>query len=162
MMFSQQRIQDRVAQLAKDIGHHHVTHAVVVLTGALHFASDLLRALEMDLPVSFMIVRSYGGTSQIKYPEVIYGPRAEEIHGQHILLIEDIVDTGNTLRVVEEYLDDHGASSITIVSLLLRATCFRADVINYVGFVLEDDEFVVGYGLDIDGRGRHTYGIDSV
>ncbi len=164
MMFDRHAIKQRVTDLAVEIERyhvtHHVTHAVVVLTGALHFASDLLRVMEIDLPVSFIAVQSYKGNVRVHNPKILYYPPYEVVHDQHILVIEDIVDTGDTIVAVRRHLFGMGAKSIRTVSLLMRSTCLIT--VEHVGFVLEGDEFVIGYGLDVGGKGRHTYGIESV
>lgn len=160
VLFSAERIAARIGELAAAIasdarrgGHRDIT-AVVVADGALIFAADLLRALPM--PVRFRSVKmsSYGGLTHSSGRVELVGP-APDVRGQHVLILEDILDTGLTLTALHRLLTDGGAASLRTAVLLDkpsgRLTPYAAE---YVGFHCPD-AFVVGYGLDHNGLYRN-------
>ena len=159
MNITQHEIESAVRRLAQEVERHHLTQAVIVLKGALHFGSALLLEMGLDLPVEFLTVYSYRGKTQY-YPPQVTSSSSILYDNQHILLIEDIIDTGNTLEVLTEYLMHRGAASIRVVTLLQRELYMgHMTSHHHVGFYLPHDLFAVGYGLDIDQKGRHTHGI---
>ena len=128
---------------------------IPTLNGAFIFAADLVREIEIDAQTTFIKVASYedmASTGKIK--EMI--GLGEPIFNRHVILIEDIIDTGNTIFKLIEKLNELGPKSLEVASLLVKkdkgATKIKP---KYVGFEIPD-EFVVGYGMDYDGYGRNT------
>jgi hypoxanthine phosphoribosyltransferase len=150
-------IEKRVALLAQEIklelgGLNPIF--VIVLNGAFIFAADLVRHFNDDCELSFIRVSSYQGLSSTgKIKEVIgLGP---EISGRHIVIVEDIVDTGHTLDYLINTLQFGKAASVRVASLLLKKEAYSYNhIINYTGFEVPNN-FLLGYGLDYDGLGRN-------
>jgi len=152
-LLSAERIAARVAELAREIDAALPPGAivvVVVLRGAFVFAADLVRRLPRDLRCDFLGVRSYGAATQTSGVVEITHDLALPITGQHVLLVEDIVDTGLTLRHLLDLLATRQPASIRVCALLDKPARrqLRAPV-DFVGFEIPD-RFVVGYGLDHD------------
>ena len=132
---------------------------VVVLTGAFMFASDLLRHITEPCEIGFIRVASYEGLNSSGLVREVLGLR-EEIAGRHIIIVEDIVDTGTTMHYLLPLLQAKGPASVEIATLFFKPGSLRHDLtLNYVALRIPND-FVVGYGLDYDGLGRnlpHVY-----
>ena len=128
---------------------------VGVLRGAFVFMADLIRALDMPLTLDFVRVSTYGRrTESSGRPRIVQGVRSS-IKGQHVLVVEDIVDTGVTTSFLLDYLRQKGAASVKLCALLSKPARRRAQVdIDYLGFTIPD-LFVVGYGLDFAQQYRH-------
>lgn len=127
---------------------------VCVLNGAFMFAADLMRRLTIDCQISFMKVASYEGTGSSGRVKQLIGLN-EEVKGRTVVLIEDIVDTGETMVMLTKQLKDLGAADVRIATLLFKPESCRKDVTpNYIGINLPKD-FIVGYGLDYNGYGRN-------
>ena len=134
-------------------------HFVAVLNGAFIFAADLVRAVKLESSIGFVKLSSYDGlqsTGQIKtelnLPE-------ENVKGQHIIIVEDIVDTGRTLSAFKRDLQKWNPASVKIASLLLKPEALQHDLsVDYLGFSIPPD-FVIGYGLDYNEGGRQLAGI---
>lgn len=127
---------------------------VCVLNGAFMFAADLMRRLTIDCQISFMKVASYEGTGSTGRIKQLIGLN-EEVKGRTVVLIEDIVDTGETMVMLTKQLKDLGAADVRIATLLFKPESCRKDVTpNYIGINLPKD-FIVGYGLDYNGYGRN-------
>jgi hypoxanthine phosphoribosyltransferase len=152
-------ISKRVAEMGREITEAYRGKSLValaVLKGSFVFAADLLRAIDLPLRVEFIGLRSYLGSStrtsgvveithDVKYP----------LGGHHVLIIEDIVDSGLTLDYLRKNLATRSPLSIKIASLLHKPARAVVEVpIDYLGFRIPD-EFVVGYGLDFDGEHRN-------
>ena len=127
---------------------------IAILNGAFMFASDLMKELNFDLELSFVKFSSYEGTESTGVINELIGFN-EDIEGRDIVIVEDIIDTGNTLEKVLPILDAKGVNSVRIATLLLKPTVFdKKYQINYVGLEIPNI-FVVGYGLDYDELGRN-------
>lgn len=127
---------------------------VCVLNGAFMFAADLMRRLTIDCQISFMKVASYEGTDSSGRVKQLIGLN-EEVKGRTVVLIEDIVDTGETMVMLTKQLKDLGAADVRIATLLFKPESCRKDVTpNYIGINIPKD-FIVGYGLDYNGYGRN-------
>ncbi len=134
---------------------------VCVLNGAFMFAADLMRRLTIDCQISFMKVASYEGTNSSGRVKQLIGLN-EEVKGRTVVLIEDIVDTGETMVMLTKQLKDLGAADVRIATLLFKPESCRKDVTpNYIGINLPKD-FIVGYGLDYNGYGRNLTDIYSL
>jgi len=128
---------------------------VGVLKGAFVFMADLVRAVDLDVEVDFMAVSSYGQSMQTTGVVRILMDLDEPVQGRHVVLVEDIVDTGLTLKYLEDHLAGAGAASVEACALLVREGRLHAGShIKYVGFELPP-AFVVGYGLDAAEYGRN-------
>jgi hypoxanthine phosphoribosyltransferase len=121
---------------------------VGVLKGAVMFMSDLTRALKVPSTLEFMAVSSYGGSTKTSGVVRILKDLDRDISGQHILVVEDIIDSGLTLSWLLKNLKSRGPASLEVVALLRKPEAVKVDVpVRYVGFD-SPNEFVVGYGLD--------------
>lgn len=128
---------------------------VGVLKGAFIFMADLVRAVDLDVEVDFMALSSYGRSTETSGVVRILMDLNESVDGRHVILVEDIVDTGLTLSYLEEHMATAGAASVEVCALLVReGRQHDASKIKYVGFELPP-AFVVGYGLDAGEYGRN-------
>jgi hypoxanthine phosphoribosyltransferase len=151
-------IAERVAALGGEIAAKvppgQLT-VVGVLRGAFIFMADLVRAIPRPLRCDFLGVRSYGDATVSSGIVEITGDLLLPIEGEHVLLVEDIVDTGLTLRYLVEILEARRPQSLSVCALLSKPSRRRVDVrVDYVGFEVPD-RFVVGYGLDAAQQHRH-------
>ena len=154
---SKEEIRKRTEELGREISKDYEKKEllmVVLLRGSFIFSADLIREVRSDVVVDFMKVTSYVG--QESSGEVrILKDLDENIHGRHVLIIEDIVDTGLTLNKILELFQSRQPKSIEICTLLSKPSRRVMEVqAKYVGFEIED-RFVIGYGLDLDQRYRH-------
>lgn len=156
-MITEEAIQKRVEELAVRINKDMAGKDVVflgILNGAFLFAADLFRKIKMDARISFVKLASYEGTSSSGKIKELIGWN-EDIRNKTILVIEDIVDSGNTLERIVDELVIRKVSDVRIAAFLYKPDAYTKDIpINYVGFEIPND-FVVGYGLDYDGFGRN-------
>lgn len=152
VLFSQEQLAQRVSELGREISADYkgkLPLFVGILRGCVMFYADLLRAVSVDCTMDFMCLSSYCGTSSTGEVRTMLDLR-ESIKGRHIVIVEDIVDTGLTLDYLMSNLKNRGAASIEICCLLDKPANRKAVVHpKYVGFTVEN-EFVIGYGLDYD------------
>lgn len=150
-------IQEKIKVLANDINkdyHDKCPVFLPVLNGAFMFSSDLIKEIKVPCAVSFVKVSSYSGLQSTGQLKTLIGLE-QSLFNQHIILVEDIVDTGLTLQIIVEELKGLGTKSVEVVSLLRKKTAREKSVnVKYIGFDI-DNEFVLGYGLDYDGLGRN-------
>ena len=146
-------IAARVRELGREIAERYQGRSVVlvaVLKGSFVFAADLARAIDerVALEVEFMAVRSYGDATETSGVVQITSDLTRSIEGKHVILVEDIVDTGLTMAYLLDNLRTRGPASLELCALLQKPARARIPVdIDYLGFTI-DDVFVVGYGLD--------------
>lgn len=127
---------------------------LVVLNGSFMFAADLLKEVNIPCEVSFVKLSSYSGTSSTGTVNELIGLK-ENISGRTVVIVEDIVDSGLTIKRLCDALGKKKAGRILIVTALFKEECYKENVrIDYIGFKIPSD-FVVGYGLDYDGLGRN-------
>jgi hypoxanthine phosphoribosyltransferase len=127
---------------------------LVVLNGAFMFAADLLKRIKGECNVSFVKLASYSGTQSTHEVKELIGLN-ESIKGRSVIILEDIIDTGNTLDVLLKTLQTHEAGKVRIATLLFKPEAFQCDYgIDYVGIEIPND-FIIGYGLDYDGFARN-------
>lgn len=151
-----QRVRALGAAISRDRDPERPLLAVAILKGAVIFAADLVREISGPVQMDFMAVGSYGDAAQSSGAVRIIKDLDETAAGRDVLLIEDIVDTGLTLRYLREYLLGQGPRSLKVCVLLDKADRRKVDVqVDYVGFRIPD-AFVVGYGLDFAGRYRNV------
>ncbi len=157
-LLTEAQIQARVKELGRRLAADYAGKDLVMvglLNGVFPFFADLTRATELDFEVSFMQVSSYGGGTESTGEVHILKDLDSSIKGRHALVVEDIVDTGLTLFKVRNLLLDREPASLRICTLLDKPSRRRVEVpVDYVGFTIED-HFVVGYGLDYDGKLRN-------
>jgi len=151
-------IQVRVAQLAVELDARYAGEPpllVGVLTGAVSFMVDLMRAMESPVEIDFMAVSSYGASTRSSGVVQILKDLSQPIEGRHVVIVEDIVDSGLTLQYLLEVLRTRNPASLRVVALLKKDKPDAIKVqVDAVGFVIPD-EFVVGYGLDYAGMYRN-------
>lgn len=126
-----------------------------VLNGSFLFMADLVKEMEVPCEVGFIRVSSYQGTASTGAVKQTFG-LPENLQGRHIILVEDIVDTGFTLKYILEQVHLQQPASVSVCTLLYKPAAIQAPVkeLDYIGFEIPN-EFVVGYGLDYDGLGRN-------
>ena len=150
ILFTQEQLAERVAELGREISADYRGKQplfVGILRGCVMFYADLLRAVSVDCDMDFMCVSSYCGTSPTGEVRTVLDLR-ESIKGRHVIIVEDIVDTGLTLDYLMKNLKNRGAASIEICCLLDKPANRKVDMSpKYIGFQIEN-EFVIGYGLD--------------
>lgn len=166
VMISEQEVQDRVNELGKQITEHYNGSEDLVLVGLLRgsfvFMADLARAIDLTHQVDFMTASSYGNGMESSRDVRILKDLDDDIQGKDVLLVEDIIDTGNTLTKVKEILSLRAPKSIEICTLLDKPS--RREVIvdtKWIGFEIPD-EFVVGVGIDYAQKYRHLPYIGKV
>lgn len=151
VLFSEEQLSSRVNEIARQITQDYHGKEIVlisVLRGSFVFMADLCRRIDLPCTVDFMAVSSYGSGTSSTGQVQITKDLSSDIAGKHIIVVEDILDSGNTLAFLKDYMLAKGAKSITIVTLLDKpARREKAITADLSGFVVPD-EFVVGYGLD--------------
>ena len=155
VLYSHAKIQRRVRTLARHISRDYADQRLVligVLKGVVCFMADLMQHLSIPVTLDFMAISYYGGDGQVVK---ITRDLDSSITGQHVLMVEDIVDTGMTLNYILHHLSAHNPASLRVCTLLDKRARRLIDIpIDYVGFEAPD-EFVVGYGLDYKGEYRN-------
>ena len=159
VLYSEEEIKQRVAEMGEELYDRFAGKDplfVGVLSGCFVFMADLVRASQMKSELEFIAVSSYKNGTKSSGVVQITRDLQTDIHGRNLIVVEDILDSGNTLSYLKEYLLNRGAASVSIVTLLdkpsRREKAIYADL---VGFVVPD-EFVVGYGLDYAQQYRNV------
>jgi hypoxanthine phosphoribosyltransferase len=157
VLISEADIRARVTALAGEISADYADKGEVVLIGVLKgafiFLADLSRQLTIPRSIEFIAVSSYGSGSKSGAVRLVMDVRGS-IEGRHVIIVEDIVDTGNTLEYLIGILESHGPASIRTATLLHKASRTEVEIdIDYIGFSI-GDEWVVGYGLDYAEQNR--------
>jgi len=158
VLLSQEQLQTRIKELGAEITREYAglnPLLIGVLKGACFFLSDLLRSIDTRLGIEFIAISSYGTSTRTSGEVRILKDLDVPIEGRHILVVEDIVDTGLTLSYLLANLESRGAASVKLAALLDKFERREKDVkIDYLGFQIPD-AFVVGYGLDYAERYRN-------
>jgi len=159
VMISQQEIAAKVAELGKLIEARYKDSdnllMVALLRGSVVFLADLSRAVDLPLSMDFMTVSSYGSSMESTRDVKILKDLTENIKGRDVIIVEDIIDTGNTLSKVVEILSIREPRSLTLCTLLDKPSRREVKVdVDWIGFSIPD-EFVVGYGIDYAERYRN-------
>lgn len=157
VLIPESKIKSRIHELATEIAFDHrgkeIT-VICVLKGSFIFFADLIRQLDLPVSCEFMGVSSYGNKTTSSGEVKLTLDMTEPLNGKHVVIVEDIVDTGLTMQYLISNLKARKPASLKVCSLLVKPECLKADIeIDYVGFKLAN-EFVVGYGLDYAGRFR--------
>ncbi|UJF20101.1 hypoxanthine phosphoribosyltransferase [Vibrio sp. SS-MA-C1-2] len=166
VLISEQDVNKRIEQLGKEITEHYQGKKDLVLVGLLRgsfvFLADLARKIELMHEVDFMTASSYGNTMNSSRDVRILKDLDDDIAGKHVLIVEDIIDTGNTLSKVCEILSLRDPASIEICTLLDKPERREVNVdVRWYGFIIPD-EFVVGVGIDYAQKYRHLPYIGKV
>jgi hypoxanthine phosphoribosyltransferase len=158
VVVDEKRLQDRIMELGRQLTEDYEGRApllVGVLKGAFVFMSDLARSIELPLEFDFMAVSSYGSATKTSGVVRIVKDLDLDLSNRHVLLVEDIVDSGLTLSYLRRNLQARQPASLEVCALLVKEGLQKSDPeLRYVGFTIPPD-FVVGYGLDVAERYRN-------
>jgi hypoxanthine phosphoribosyltransferase len=158
ILITEEQIREKVKELGQklkeDYGHLNPL-CICILKGGALFMADLIRAMDFPLEMDFMAVSSYGASTKSSGVVRIVKDLEASVEGRHVLIIEDIIDSGLTLSYLLELLQGRKAKSVKIVTLLDKPSRRKVDLVpDYCGFKIPD-EFVVGYGLDYAEKYRN-------
>ena len=157
ILISEDKIQSRVKEIAESLSvkfQSEVPILIGILNGSFIFISDLMRNMAIDCEMDFIKMSSYAGKESVGTITLLKDISAN-ITGRHVIVVEDIIDSGLTIKFLRDRLQGALPKSVTIVTLLLKPDIANLDFkVDYVGFEIPP-EFVVGYGLDYDQKLRH-------
>ena len=160
VMISAEEIHAKVLELGKQINDHYANSdkelvLIGLLRGSVIFMADLCRAITKPHELDFMTVSSYGGGTTSSRDVKILKDLDGQIRGKDVLVVEDIIDSGNTLSKVMEILETREPNSIQLCTLVSKPSRREVELeVKFLGFEVED-KFIVGYGLDYDQKYRH-------
>lgn len=158
VMFSQEEIEAKVIELAKQIEKDYKGQDLLlvgILKGASVFVADLMRKIDLNVNIDFMSVSSYGSGTVSSGTVKILKDLDVDIKDKNVLIVEDIIDSGITLRNLYDTLMTREPKNLKLCTLLNKPARKKVDVdVDYVGFVIED-KFIVGYGIDYDEKYRN-------
>ncbi|MFZ9887516.1 MAG: hypoxanthine phosphoribosyltransferase [Myxococcota bacterium] len=161
VILSEEEIRARVRELGQQITEEYSSLGgelvlVGVLKGSFVFLADLARAIDLPVTVDFIGLSSYGDATESSGVVRLTSDLSKPIEGKHLLIVEDIVDTGLTMRYLLENLRTRSPATVKLCSLLEKPTKNQSGIsVDYLGFTIPD-RFVVGYGLDASGRYRNV------
>ena len=165
VLISEEKIAARVQELGKQISRDYQgksIHLVCVLKGAYTFLADLSRAIEIPVTLDFLAVSSYNKGTSTSGAVQLTKDLDTDLEGLDVIVVEDIADTGLTLRYLYNMLKARRPRSLKVIALLSKPSRRTVEVpVDYVGFEIED-RFVVGYGLDVDQKYRNLRYIAAV
>ena len=155
-LISREQLSSRIKELASQINKDFQGQEIVlvgILKGSFMFLADLAREINVPVKIEFMSVSSYEGTKSSGQLRINWDI-GRDLEGENIIVVEDIVDTGLTIDYLIKYFSVRNPKSVKICSLLSKPASYKLDhKIDYVGFEISN-EFVIGYGLDLDGKYR--------
>lgn len=158
VLVTKEQLDEKTAELAKAIERDYKGKDLLlvgVLKGGFIFLADLVRKLSMDLAIDFISVSSYGNSTESSGVVRIIKDIDSDITGKHVLLVEDLIDTGLTLNYLKELFNTKGCASVKLAAILDKPDRRKVDLtVDYAGITIPD-EFVVGYGLDWAGKYRN-------
>lgn len=158
VLFSEKEIENIVNILANQIEKDYNNRDFIMvglLKGSVAFMADLMKKINLDFSIDFMVVSSYGGGTQSTGRVNVLKDISQSVEGKEILIVEDIIDSGNTLNFIKKYLTVKGAKSIKLCTLFDKPDRRTANItVDYVGVKIPD-VFIVGYGLDYDEKYRN-------
>lgn len=164
VFLKEEDIQKEVKRVADEISRDYVDKEplfLCVLNGSFMFAADLLKNVTVPCNVSFVKVASYQGTDTTGKVKELMGLQ-ESVEGRHVIIVEDIVDTGYTMRDVLDSLKEKNAASVQVCALLCKPDKLKVDInLKYLAMNIPNG-FIVGYGLDYDGFGRNSRDIYKI
>jgi hypoxanthine phosphoribosyltransferase len=162
ILLTEEEIHAKIAELARRIEHDYAGERVLlvaVLKGAVMVMADVARELKMHIDIDFMAVSSYGAGTESSGVVRILKDLDADLTGRHVLIVEDIIDSGLTLAWLRANLESRGPASLEIIALLRKPDAAKVEVdVKYLGFDIPN-EFVVGYGLDYAERYRNLRGV---
>lgn len=157
VLISEEEIAKRVKELGEQITGDYKGKSILlvgILKGSTPFLADLMRRIDLDVEIDFMIVSSYGGGTSTSGDVKILKDLECDIKGRDVLIVEDIIDSGVTLNALTKLLRKREPASLKVVSMLDKPSRRQVDFYpDYCGFEVED-KFIVGYGLDFDQKYR--------
>lgn len=158
ILITEEQIREKAAEIGRQISEDYAGEEIVmvgILRGAVPWMADVMKRVTLDMTIDFMACSSYGAATKSSGVVKINKDLDTDIEGKHVIIMEDIVDSGVTLNYLEGYLRSRGAASIKLCALLDKPEGRRVDIkADYVGFTV-DDRFIVGYGLDFDQKYRN-------
>lgn len=158
VLFSEEMIKNRAKEIVEELYQKYQDEEVVfvcTLKGSIFFLCDLLKNYHGDARVEFVKVSSYSGTKSTGIINMNLSLSKDNINNKNVVIVEDIVDTGNTLVFLKQYINEMNPKTLTVCTLLEKRCKRIVDVYpDYYGFMV-DDLFVIGYGLDYDGKYRN-------
>lgn len=158
------RIKAAIQQVAKQLNSDYKNKSLIfigVLNGAFMFASDLLKNIDLECEISFVKVNSYKGTTSAGEVHELIG-LTTDVKNKHIIILEDIVDTGLTLNKLYSMIEMHDPKSLEVATLLFKPTAYKGNKDpKYIGLKIEN-KFIVGYGMDYLEEGRNTRDIYQI
>ena len=158
VLLSEEQLKARISELGAEISRDYAGEEPIfvgVLKGCFMFMADLLRSVDLFCTMDFMAVSSYGDGTSSTGGVKINKDLSRDIEGKHVIIVEDILDSGMTLSYLKHYLSVRNPASVRIVTLLDKPSRRNADIVaDYKGFEVPD-AFVVGYGLDYAERYRN-------
>ncbi|WP_317045815.1 hypoxanthine phosphoribosyltransferase [Brumimicrobium salinarum] len=164
LYISEKEIQDAIKEVAGKINSDYKNEEVVfvgVLNGSFMFASDLMKEVDLPCEISFVKVQSYKGVSSTGKVHELIG-LTTDIKDKHVVIVEDIVDSGLTLSKIYSMIDHHAPKSVQVATLLYKPTAFKGKIPpKYFGLEIPN-KFIVGYGLDYLEEGRNTRDIYQI
>lgn len=164
IFLKEEDIQKEVKRVADEINRDYVGKEplfLCILNGSFMFAADLLKNVTVPCNVSFVKVASYQGTDTTGKVKELMGLQ-ESVDGRHVIIVEDIVDTGFTMRDVLDSLKEKNAASVQVCALLCKPDKLKVDInLKYLAMNIPNG-FIVGYGLDYDGFGRNSRDIYKI
>lgn len=158
ILFSEKQIQQKVQELAQQINQTYGKAellAIGILKGAFMFYTDLLTHLEQDISCDFCTVSFYGSSTKASSEATVALDVKSSIEGKDILLVDCIADRGRSIEFVKKHLKQRKPASIKTVALITKPYATENSQIDFKGFQVEQDVFVVGYGIDYDDQGRN-------
>ncbi|MCI9597642.1 MAG: hypoxanthine phosphoribosyltransferase [Firmicutes bacterium] len=158
IMITGEQIQQRAKEIGQQIAEDYQGEQIVlvgILRGAVLWMGDIMRNTDLDMIIDFMAASSYGASTKTSGVVKINKDLDTDVEGKHVIIVEDIVDSGITLSKLKEYLESKNTKSVRICTLLDKPAGRKTDVkVDYIGFEVED-KFIVGYGLDFDQKYRN-------
>ena len=168
LLHSRTEIAKRVERLGQEIQDHYRPMEaldlviLIPLSGAFVFAADLIREIYLPMKINFVRCSSYGGGRESRDVTLRVPPGSMNMHGKDVLIVEDIIHTGKTLNVIMGYLHgvlDQPPRSIEVCAFLKHPDAPNDKIVKWVGFTALPDEFVVGYGMDLEEENRNYPGV---
>ncbi len=151
VLFTEKQIAEKVAELGEEITKDYEGKEIMlvcVLKGAFVFASDLMRAISLPVNINFMCLSSYGNSTTSSGRIQVTKELDFPVEGKNVIIAEDVVDSGNTLKFLINYLKEQGAKSVEVCTIFDKPSRRQVEVpVKYTGFEVPD-EFIIGYGLD--------------
>ena len=164
LLISPEKIKKRVLEMGKEISEKYTDKDPIfigVLNGSFMFMADLLRSISIDCEMDFIKVRSYVGKKSSGTIQLIKDISAD-VTNRHVILVEDIIDSGHTIQFLMERVNSASPKSVSIATFLIKPDMAKIDfAVDFIGFEIPP-EFVVGYGLDYDQKLRHLNGVYSI